>query len=186
MPEAIAGNVAGAVVGGLMGGDSQGGTQTMSKEPWEAAAPWLKQNIQTGQDLQAFYQNSPFNALQQQAYAQLLGQNNYVQSALPGLLQQFSQHSGYDMANPSGRSAPIRFPQMGLLQQQGGGMGGGNAGLLGDMNATMNPFRNGGIPAPAPAAAPAATNSPPPWFDPLRQMKGGYGAYAAPDIGAGA
>jgi hypothetical protein len=158
--DAILGSVAGSVVGGLFGGDSGGGSQTVSKEPWAAAAPWLKQQIQTGQDLQGYYQNNPFNALQQQAYGQLFGQNNYLQNAIPGLLAQFSQSQGFDRSNPMARPAAIQFPSaQGLLTGGGVGSGGTGIGLLGDMNTAFNPFKNGGItaPAPAPAAPPAST-----------------------------
>ena len=58
MPETIIfGPVAGAVVGGLM---SDGGEQqTATKEPWSAAAPWLRQQLEQGQNLQAYYQQNP-------------------------------------------------------------------------------------------------------------------------------
>jgi hypothetical protein len=154
------GQIIGAVAGGLMSGDGGGGTQTASKEPWAEAIPWLKQNIQTGQDLQGYYQNNPFNALQQQAYGQLFGQNNYLQNAIPGLLAQFSQSQGFDRSNPMARPAAIQFPSaQGLLTGGGVGSGGTGMGLLGDMNTAFNPFKNGGIPtpAPAPAAPPAST-----------------------------
>ena len=63
---AIAGPIAGAVVGGLM---SDGGEQqTATKEPWSAAAPWLRQQLEQGQNLQAYYQQNPWNNLQQTAY----------------------------------------------------------------------------------------------------------------------
>lgn len=147
-----------STIGGAMLADGGGGgTQSMSKEPWAEAAPWLKQNLQTGQDLQSYYQNNPFNALQQAAYGQLFNQNNYVQGAIPSLLSQLSQPVGFDRNNPMARPAPIQFPQMGLLSASSNGSA--PAGLLGDLNVTANPFRNGGIPAPASAPAAAANPS---------------------------
>lgn len=82
------GAVAGAVVGGIMGGDSGGGSQqTATKEPWEAAAPWLRQLIQDGQYLQGYYQRNPFNALQQTGYQNLYSDLDYFRSNIaPGLM----------------------------------------------------------------------------------------------------
>lgn len=80
--ESIIGPVAGAVVGGLM--SDGGGSQTASKEPWAPAAPWIKDNIKTGQDLQRYYQQSPFNPLQQTAYQNYFAdQDNYRQAIAP-------------------------------------------------------------------------------------------------------
>jgi hypothetical protein len=141
-------------VGGLM---SDGGSaeQTASKEPWKEAQPWILDNIKAGQDLQRYFQNGPFSALQQNAYGNLFAGNDYVRSMVPGLLSQLSQPVGFDRGNPGARPAPIQFPAMGLLAGGGAPQGGGmSAGLLGDMNVTQNPFRNGAIPAPV-AAAPA-------------------------------
>ena len=84
MPAAILGPIAGAAVGGLM---SDGGSQTASKEPWSAAAPWLKRNIQQGQDLQAYYQQNPFNQQQMVGYQNLFSDiDNYRNAVSPGLL----------------------------------------------------------------------------------------------------
>jgi hypothetical protein len=156
--DAIIGSVGGSLLGGLFGGDSGGGTQTVNNEPWKEAQPWILDNIKRGQDLQSYYTQNPFGAIQQAAYRGLLGGNDYINSALPSLLNQFSQQVGFDRSNPTARPAPIQFPSaQGLLSASGLGGGGGTAGLLGgDMNVTMNPFRNGGIPAPAPAPAVAA------------------------------
>lgn len=155
--DAILGNVAGAALGGLFGGDSQGGTQTASKTPWEPAQPWILDNIKTGQNLQGYYQNTPFNQYQKNAYGQLFGLNNYINGAVPSLLSQFSQPVGYDISNPLARSTPVQFPQMGLLSAGSGSSA--PAGLLGDLNVTANPFRNGGIPAPAAAPVPAVDST---------------------------
>ncbi len=87
MPSAILGPVAGAVVGGLMG-DSGGGQQTATKEPWAEAAPWLKQNIKTGQDLQQYYQQNPFNQQQQTGYQNLFSDlDRFRNQMAPGLMQ---------------------------------------------------------------------------------------------------
>lgn len=112
MPEAILGNVAGAVVGGLMsdGGDAQ----TTSKEPWAPAAPWIKDNIRTGQDLQRYYQQNPFNPLQQTAYQNYFAdQDNYRQSVAPqmnALAQRLMGGGTY-----TGQAQPQGAVQGGLL-----------------------------------------------------------------------
>lgn len=83
MPEAI-----GGIVGGLFGGGSGGGSQqTATKEPWSEAAPWLRQIIQDGQDLQGYYQQNPFNQIQQTGYQNLLGDLDSFRSGVaPGLM----------------------------------------------------------------------------------------------------
>lgn len=166
--DAIIGQVAGSALGGLFGGDGGSATQTASKEPWAKAAPWIEYNLGQGQKLQNYYEQNPFGAVQQAAFKGLLGGNDYINAALPGLLAQFSQPVGYNMSNPQARPAPIRFPAMAQ-----GTTGGATAGLLGaDMNVSMNPFRNGGIQAPAAAPAPAQTALPPLWFDPTGSQTG--------------
>lgn len=117
MPAAILGPVAGAVVGGLMGGSSSGGSVQQSKNPWAAAVPWLQSNLQTGQNLQGYYQANPFNGIQQGAYNNLLSGNNYINNMVPGLLNQFSQQTGYDRNNP-GRAAPIQMPAYSMSEYQ--------------------------------------------------------------------
>lgn len=92
MPAAILGPIAGSVVGGLM---SDGGEQTASKEPWSAAAPWLKRNIQQGQDLQAYYQQNPFNQQQMTGYQNLFSDvDNYRNAVSPGLLAITNKYLG--------------------------------------------------------------------------------------------
>jgi hypothetical protein len=91
------GGAAIATVGGAMlsdKGGGGGGTTTQSKEPWAPAVPWITSNLQAGQDLQNYYQQNPFNALQQGAYANLFGGNDYINQMTPGLLAQMSQPHG--------------------------------------------------------------------------------------------
>ena len=151
MPAAILGPVAGAVVGGMMGGDDQQ-SQTASKEPWAEAAPWLKDNIKTGQDLQRYYQQSPFNQPQQQGYQNLFSDiDNYRDNVSPGLMQianKYLQRNG-----GQGMSLLNTAPQgqQGAQGQQGGAMA---HGLLNFQN--LNPFTSttNGIPQPPPPQAP--------------------------------
>lgn len=70
MPAAILGPVAGAVVGGVMS-DGGGGQQTASKDPWGPAQKPLQNSLTTGQALENYYQQNPFNPLQQAGYQNL-------------------------------------------------------------------------------------------------------------------
>jgi hypothetical protein len=129
------GSLIGAV-GGLLsdgGGSQPTQTQTVSKDPWSAADPWLRQQITTGQQLQNYYQTNPFNAQQQQAYGQLSQGNAYTNALVPSLLGQISGQSGFDRSNPRARPAGINFNVGGNL-----GFGAGNnsgAGGGGDQSA---------------------------------------------------
>ena len=70
MPAAILGPVAGAVVGGVMS-DGGGGQQTATKDPWGPAQKPLQNSLNTGQGLEAYYQQNPFNPLQRVGYQNL-------------------------------------------------------------------------------------------------------------------
>ena len=152
----LMGAVAGPLIGGLMGGagSSSGGqqTQAVSKDPWSVAAPWLKNNVQTGQNLQNFYQQNPFNRQQQNAYGNLSAGTNYANQVTPGLLQQMSQPQGFDRNNPRARPQPFNFAApSGPSSAQNLGYGGAmtQSAPMGNMNQSANPFGNGGIPTTA-------------------------------------
>ncbi len=76
----------GALLGGLTSGDKTA-SQTTTREPWGPAQPWIKDNIATGQALQKWYQQNPFNA-QQKAGMQntLTDADTFRGSIAPGLL----------------------------------------------------------------------------------------------------
>jgi len=90
---AIAGPVAGAVVGGLMS-DGGGGGQQVSKEPWAEAAPWLKETLRTGQQLQNYYQQNPFNPMQQTGYQNTFTDLDVFRGQNNGLMQFANQLMG--------------------------------------------------------------------------------------------
>lgn len=152
-PMSILGAVAGPVIGGLLGGSSssgtqQGGTQTANNDPWAAAQPWMKQNLTTGQNLQNYYQTNPFNAQQQNAYSNLGSGADYLNRAVPGLLQQFSQPTGFDRSNPTARPSPLNFSAPSVSPQLAHAYGGqmqASAPVQGNMNQTVNPFGNGSV-----------------------------------------
>ena len=67
-------------------GDSQQSTE-QKKTPWEPAQPWMKANLQSGQDLQQYMQKNPFNAQQQIGYQNLFGGIDQMnQQIAPGLM----------------------------------------------------------------------------------------------------
>lgn len=67
---------------------SDGGEQqTSSKEPWAAAAPWMRENIESGRNLQAYYQQNPWNQPQQSSYQNIFGDiDNFRSSIAPGMM----------------------------------------------------------------------------------------------------
>lgn len=84
---AVAASVAGAVVSSSMGGGGGGESQTASKEPWEPTRKPLINSINTGQDLERYYQQQPFNRLQQQGYQNLYSDlDQYRNQMQPGLM----------------------------------------------------------------------------------------------------
>lgn len=168
MPSAIVGPIAGALVGGLMGDDS-GQQQTAAKEPWAPARKPLINSLNTGQELERYYQQNPFNAIQQTAYQNLFGdldafrgQNagvmdfanrlmgtNYSRSGAPGQVGGMAGMLGNTMRQPSmGRGG---MGAVSGLLGPGGGMGGGpfavpqsrQFGLL-DF-AALNPYTSGAV-----------------------------------------
>lgn len=110
MPEAILGPIAGSVVGGLM---SDGEQQTATKEPWSAAAPWLRQQLEQGQNLQAYYQQNPWNNLQQTAYQNTFSDiDQFRNSIAPGLMGFANKLMGQ---NYSRGGTPQRAQGVGLM-----------------------------------------------------------------------
>ena len=156
MPAAILGPIAGSVVGGLM---SDGGEQqTATKEPWSAAAPWLRQQLEQGQNLQAYYQQNPWNNIQQTAYQNTFSDiDQFRNSMAPGLMDFANRLMGQNYSRggtaarmPMGNMQQTKPQAMGgLLSGQSGGQSGPfsvapnkSYGLL-DFNA-LNPY-NGAL-----------------------------------------
>lgn len=112
MPGALA-PIAGAVVGGLMGGDDGGSQQTASKEPWEPARKPLINSLNTGQALERYYQQAPFNPMQQQGYQNLFSDLDMLRNQIaPGMMQFANQ-----MMQSDYRRGP-RNSQMEAMQGQ--------------------------------------------------------------------
>ena len=118
---AIAGPIAGSIVGGLM---SDGEQQTATKEPWSAAAPWLRENIAQGQNLQAYYQQNPWNSLQQTGYQNIYGDlDNFRNSIAPGMMDFANRLMGtnYSRGGATMQNKPQAMPQS-VAQSGNGGM----------------------------------------------------------------
>lgn len=113
------GKVAGGLIGGLLGGGGGGESQTASKEPWEPARKPLINSINTGQDLERYYQQNPFNPLQQQGYQNLFADLDQFRSQLSPQLMQFAN----SMMNSNYQRGP-RNSQVEAMRG-GGWMGGG-------------------------------------------------------------
>ncbi len=111
---------------------SDGGSQTASKEPWSEAAPWLKENIAQGRNLQAYYQQNPWNAQQQQAYQNTFTDlDNFRNVMAPGLMDFANRLMGTNYSRHGSSGIP-----MGSMMQtkpqaanfQSGLLGGGQSG----------------------------------------------------------
>lgn len=143
---AVAGAAIGAVGSSMGGGGGGGGSQTASKEPWAEAAPWIKDNIKTGQDLQRYYQQNPFNSLQQTGYQnQFSDLDQFRNQMAPGLMnfanklmgsnyQRASAGTEIGATNPYAAQAMMPAMTQIAARQRSQGMGGGaQGGLMGGM-----------------------------------------------------
>lgn len=136
---AVAGAAIGAIGPSLMGGggsDGQGGQQqTVSKDPWSSAAPWLQENIKSGQALQGQYAANPFNAQQVQGYNNQYSNADYMRSLTGSVLGQLNGFQPFDRGNQDARPQTFQFPSPQKIGAQ-------------------TPYMQ--APMPAPVAAPAA------------------------------
>lgn len=84
---AVAGAATATLGGALLNsGTTSGSTDTTSKAPWAPAQPWVMNNLNTGQNLQEYYQSHPLSSLQQQGYQNLFGSlDNYQSNVAPAL-----------------------------------------------------------------------------------------------------
>lgn len=124
--------IIGPAIGGLLGGamSDGGGGQSVSKEPWADAAPWLRENLRTGQQLQNYYQQNPFNSIQQTSMQNMLGDiDNFRSNINPGLMDFANRlmNTNYSRSGGPGRGG------YGGYGGYGGGMGGmqGGGGMMG-------------------------------------------------------
>ena len=118
------GAIGGAAVGlvgnsllGDSGGGGGGGAQTVSKDPWSAADPWLRENLRTGQNLQNWYQQNPFSQQQQKSYRDQFANSDYMRSLAGSVMGQMNQQRPFDRSNPNARPQPYQLPPMGQTAQ---------------------------------------------------------------------
>lgn len=164
---------------GLFGGSKSGGT-TSSKEPWGPAAGWLKDNLKSGQALQGYYEQNPFNALQQTAYQRQFSNNdNFQNDLMPALMKQIGGLLGPNFQLPQSykgggggmQGSPMQGGSMGAPQEMQGGLMAPQGSPLdaaqkpqmaqyaqpnfGQIDwRAMNPYQNGGMePSQAPPPA---------------------------------
>lgn len=138
MPAAILGPVAGAVVGGVMS-DGGGGQQTASKDPWGPAQKPLQNSLNTGQGLEAYYQQNPFNPLQQAGYQNLHADLDNFRNVMAPQAMEFNNrmmNTNYQR-KPAGTELGGAFTPINASQflppeqrQPQGGIGGGLAGVM--------------------------------------------------------
>lgn len=150
MPAAILGPIAGSVVGGLLS-DGGGEEQTATKEPWSAAAPWLRENLRTGQGLQGYYQQNPFNQQQQASYQNTFGDidafRNQMAPGLMGFANKLMGSSYQRGGSTAGANGAVGGGGMGGLLSSGQAAQGGDikallAQLIGEQGGTSR----GGMP----------------------------------------
>ena len=142
MPAAILGPIAGAAVGGLMS-DGGGEEQTATKEPWSAAAPWLRENIAQGQNLQAYYQQNPWNSLQQTGYQNTFSDiDNFRNSIAPGMMDFANRLMGtnYSRGGATMQNKPQAMPRSGAQSGNGGMLSGLLSGAGQQSRGSSGPF----------------------------------------------
>lgn len=151
-------SIGATLLGGLLGGQSSNTNSSASREPWAPAQPWLKSNIDTGQQLQAYYQQNPFNALQQQGYDNLFSDlNNFRSNMAPGLLGLANSMTGSNYQRQQGPVGSIGYsnPSNSQPSQSSQPVAPFSMPAASPINwQAMNPFSS--IKPPAAPAAPAA------------------------------
>lgn len=141
----VAGPITGALVGGLMSDGSSGGQQ-VSKDPWGPTQKPLTDMVNDGTDLYHYYQQNPFNQIQQTAYQNLFGDLDAFRGQNSGLMDFANRLMGTNYSRTGGQQIPMgahggSAVGMGGMGGMGGGMGGGQgmdqglAGLLGAIQA---------------------------------------------------
>ena len=132
---AVAASVAGAAVGGLMGGGGGGGGGgEVKKSPWDPAIKPLQSSLTTGQALENYYQQNPFNPLQQAGYQNLYADLDNFRNVMAPQAMAFNNrmmNTNYQR-KPAGTELGGAFTPINASQflppeqrQPQGGMGGG-------------------------------------------------------------
>ena len=163
----LGGAAIGAIASGGGGGGGGGQTQTVNRDPWAPAQPYMLENLEDSKKLQDFYRKNPFNEQQKTSYQNTFGDiDNYRQNVAPGLMNfannamtgSYTRQRGGAPGSRSNYGGPVQSG--GLLQSAQPGPfnapRGQSYGLV-DFNA-QNPHTSGAI---LQAAAPVAAAPPP-------------------------
>lgn len=123
----LLGGNGGALLGaglGALGSKSQ--TQTSTRDPWSAAQPFLKQQLQQGSDLSSKYAAQPFSQAQQTAYGNVGGLLDYINGNAGGLManagavgQNQFRRGMYQPTQFQGIGAPAQYGLLGNFGTKG-------------------------------------------------------------------
>ena len=133
---AVAASVAGAAVGGMMSGGGGGGGE-VNKAPWDPAIKPLQNSLSTGQALESYYQQNPFNPLQRVGYQNLFADLDNFRNVMAPQAMAFNNrmmNTNYQRkpagAELGGAFTPISASQFlpPEMRMQQGGMGSSGGG----------------------------------------------------------
>ncbi|KRB28082.1 hypothetical protein ASD94_10040 [Acidovorax sp. Root70] len=128
-----------------------GGQQTASKEPWAPAIKPLTNSLDTGQGLERYYQQNPFNPMQRTGYQNLFSDLDQFRNQIqPGMMQFANDmmQSNYQRGPRQSQmeamqgQMPMQNTKQPMMMQQGGDgvysakpmqMQGGQGGLMAAM-----------------------------------------------------
>ena len=146
----MSGSSALGMLGALGGATSSGNTtQTVNRDPWRPAQPYIQANINSASQLQDYYQKNPLSALQKTAYNNAFVGNDSARQGLSALTTQLGNNQGWSRNSGPRLPQGYNFQPLGVTNNQGGFSGGSKGGSVGgglmDGALPSNPFSSGGI-----------------------------------------
>lgn len=102
-------NIGGALLGGLLGGQNSNKTESLSKDPYAPAQPWINSNIGSGQSLQSAYQAQPFSQAQLNAYGNSAALTDNFRNTAGSLVNQMNGAKTFDRSNPTAKPMMYDF-----------------------------------------------------------------------------
>lgn len=136
------------LAGGLLGAfGSSDSKQTASSDrtPWGPSQGWLTSNINSGQQLQDYYQKNPLSADQLQAYGNSKALTGNARNLFGNVTNQLNSTQFFDRSNPLNRPAALQFTAQGFGDPQAA-----SGGLL---SGAPTPFTSFSKPAASPVQA---------------------------------
>lgn len=115
------------LAGGLLGAfGSSDSKQTASSDrtPWGPSQGWLTSNINSGQQLQDYYQKNPLSADQLQAYGNSKALTGNARNLFGNVTNQLNSTQFFDRSNPLNRPAALQFTAQGFGDPQAATSGG--------------------------------------------------------------